>query len=201
MSHFRTVVKAYIIAVCLFCLGWSLSYAQDAFSSIRFSGTGHKQISNTEFARNWSPQSGFGLEISTPYHNGSLEAGIRAFRFDEFEFENSGFWSRYAFVGWFYRYAASDQVFLVPGFRGGINFMLYDEDKVYGGEYNFKRDESEFAYELLLRLEYDISSTWGFYTSVSYHRTILNIPIDTLFGSIGITARLQSPEWLKRVLK
>ena len=181
---------------------WStLCTAQDAFSSIRFSGTGHKQIGNTDFTRHWSPNSGFGLEISTPYYKGSLEAGVRVFRFDAFAFENSGFWSRYVFAGWFYRYATSDQLYLVPGIRAGINFMLHDEIKVYGGEYNFKREESEFTYEILLRVEYDISPVWGFYTSVAFNRTLLNLPVDTLYGSVGITARLQSPGWFKRVLK
>ena len=201
MIFFKVSAKILLIFICIYAYGISICVAQDAFSSVRLSGTGHKQISNTDFARSWSPESGFGLEISTPYYKGSLEAGVRVFRFDAFEFENSGFWSRYVFAGWFYRYAASDQVFLVPGIRGGINFMLHDEDKVYGGEYNFKRDESEFAYELHLRLEYDITSVWGFYASASYHRTMLNIPIDTLYGSLGITARIRSPEWLKRVLK
>lgn len=201
MFKFKVPVKAYIIFFCFFFQWWSFSYAQDAFSSVRFVGTGHKQISNTDFARNWSPVSGFGLEMSTPYYKGSLEAGVRVFRFDALRFENSGLWSRYAFAGWFYRYAASDQLFLVPGIRGGINFMLHDQDKVYGGEYNFKRDESEFAYELLLRLEYDFSPVWGFYASAAFNRTMLNIPIDTLYGSAGFTVRLQSPEWLKQALK
>jgi hypothetical protein len=195
------IVKAAVLLIFLSLCGFSSTFAQEAFSSVRLTGTGHKQISNTEFTRNWAPVSGFGFELSTPYYKGSLEAGVRVFRFDAFEFENSGFWSRYAFAGWFYRYATSDKLFLVPGIRGGINFMLHDEEKVYGGEYNFKRAESEFAYEILLRIEYDINATWGFYTSVSYHRTMLNIPIDTLYGTAGVTARLRSPEWLKRVLE
>lgn len=198
MNH---VLKAIGLLIFLTLCVHSTTNAQEAFSTLRLTGTGHKQISNTEFTRNWAPASGFGLELSTPYYIGSLEAGVRIFRFDAFEFENSGFWSRYAFAGWFYRYATSEQLFLVPGIRGGINFMLHDEEEVYGGEYNFKRAESEFSYEILLRVEYDINSTWGFYTSVSYHRTMLNIPIDTLFGTAGITARFRSPQWLKRVLK
>jgi len=201
MVHFILSAKIFLFFLGLCLLQSTACIAQDAFSSVRFSGTGHKQISNTDFARNWSPDSGFGLEISTPYYKGSLEAGFRVFRFDALRFENSGLWSRYAFVGWFYRYAASDQLFLVPGIRGGINFMLHDQDKVYGGEYNFKRDESEFAYELLLRLEYDFSPVWGLYASAAFNRTMLNIPIDTLYGSAGITVRLPSPEWIKKVLK
>lgn len=175
--------------------------AQEAFSEIRLTATAQKHLGNTNFTRHWIPNAGFGFELSFPYHVGSLETGVRVFRFDAFSFENSGFYSHYVFAGWHYRYAASDNLYLVSGVRIGNNFMLHDEDKIYMDEYKFSREESEFFYEILLRMEMDISNTLGFYVSTAYNRTLFNIPFPAFYGTVGLTLKLQSPDWLKQSLR
>lgn len=177
------------------------SHAQEAFSRIGLTVTAHKHLGNTDFTRKWNPGPGFGFEISTPYYAGSIEAGLRVVRFDEILFENSGFYTHMVFAGWRYRYATSDHLFLVPGIRLGNNFMRYDEDKIYGGEYRFTREESEFFYEVQLRIEYDISNSLGFYVSTSYNRTLFSIPFSAFYGTTGFSLLIETPNWLKRSLR
>lgn len=189
-----------VVGLVLF-ININTAKAQEAFSEIRFTATAQKHLGNTDFTRHWTPNAGFGFELSTPYYVGGLEAGIRVFRFDAFSFENSGFYSHYVFAGWHYKYAAGENLFLVPGFRLGNNFMLHDEDKIYMDEYKFSREESEFFYEILLRLEMDITNNFGFYLSTAYNRTLFNIPFPAFYGTAGLTLKLQSPGWLKQSLQ
>ncbi len=175
--------------------------AQEAFEEFTINFTGNKHISGGTVLHSWEPNPGFGFEINTPYYFGNFEAGYRYVRFDELDFENSGFHSHFVFGGWFYRYPASPELFVVTGIRLGNRFMLHDEDKIYGDEYRFSREESEFGYEVHFRIEYKLSSVAGFYIATSYNRTIFNIPFSSFVGSIGLTATLESPSWLKRFLR
>jgi len=203
MLKTRNFIKTFLFYTLLFA--WFLCpnrvSAQGAFEEFHFAVTGNKLISGGTILHSWEPNAGFGFEVNTPYHFGNLEAGYRYVRFDELDFENSGFHSHFVFGGWFYRYPASPEVFVVPGIRLGNRFMLHDEDMFYGDDYRFSREESEFAFEMHFRIEYQFSSVAGFYISTSYNRTVFNIPFSSFVGTIGLTARLDSPDWLKRFLK
>lgn len=202
MSPLFPVIKKWL-TLLLVLIVWTPNSvaAQEAFSKVGLTFTAHQHLGNTDFTRKWTPRAGLGAEITTPYYSGNIETGLRVFRFDQFSFENSGFYSYMIFVGWNYRYATSDNLFLVPGVRLGNNFIVHDEDKIYGGEYRFPRKESEIFYEVQLRIEYDISNRFGFYISTSYNRTLFNIPFSAFYGTAGLSLSLQSPEWLKQSLR
>jgi hypothetical protein len=175
--------------------------AQDTYNQVQFTVTGHRMMNGTTIYDSWLPSAGIGFEISLPYYTGNLETGIRYVRFDEYEFENSGFHSYYVFAGWNYSYSASEEVTIMPGIRIGNNFMLHDQDKVYGGEYRFSREESEISYEVLFRIQFEMSSYSAFYISGAYNRTMFNIPFSAWYGSVGLSAKLTTPSWLRRILK
>ena len=174
--------------------------AQDAFERISFKVTGTKLFSGNELMRSWSPSAGIGFEVSTPSYFGNLEAGIRYVRYDELDFENSGFHSHYVFGGWYYSYLASPELTIEPGIRLGNRFMLHDEDKFYD-DYRFSREESEFTYEAYFRIQQQIGTYSGIYVSVSYNRTVFNIPYSSIIGTIGFSTSFNSPSWLKRFLR
>lgn len=175
-------------------------YSQDAFSEIRVTLTGNKLMAGNTLLRSWDPNAGLGLELSTPYHVGNLEAGYRYLRFNEIDFEGSAFHSHYLFFGWSYSYRASDEVALVYGVRFGKQFMLHDEDMFYD-DYRFSREESEFSYELQIRLEYEISRNVELYLGTAYNRTIFNIPLAAYYGTAGLTFKFPSSRWFRTVME
>lgn len=195
------MVRIIIIILALLAANTPKLHSQDAFSEVRFTLTGNKLMSGNTLLRSWEPTEGFGFELSTPYYAGNLEAGYRYLRFNEIDFENSGFHSHYLFFGWNYSYAASDEVALAYGIRFGKQFMLHDEDMIYGGEYKFSREESEFSYELQMRLEYEIARNVEIYIGTAYNRTIFNIPFAAFYGTAGLTFKFSSPRWFRRVME
>lgn len=150
--------------------------------------------------RSWDPNTGFGFELSTPYHVGNLETGYRYLRFNEIDFEGSAFDSHFLFFGWSYSYRASDEVALVYGVRFGKQFMLHDEDMFYD-DYRFSREESEFSYELQIRLDYEISRNVELYLGTAYNRTIFNIPFAAFYGTAGLTFKFPSSRWFRAVME
>jgi hypothetical protein len=175
--------------------------AQEAYNELQLTVTGHRMMAGTTIYDSWKPSPGIGFELSLPYYAGNLELGIRYLRFDEYEFENSGFHSHYVFAGWSYRYYTSEQVSVTPAIRLGNKFMLHDQDMIYGGEYRFSREESEISYEVQLRIQIDMSRHTAFYIGGAYNRTIFNIPFSAWYGSVGLSAKLQTPTWLRKFLK
>ena len=195
-------MKKLILLILLpVCLPVNDSFAQIAFERTRISVTGHRLLSGNTILRNWDAANGIGFEVSAPYVFGNFEAGLRYTRFDEFTFEGSGFHSHYVFAGWNYSYIAADDLIFTSGIRLGNNFILHDQNKIYADEYRFSREESEFSYELFIRLQLEINKNTEFFISSSYNRTIFNIPFAAFYGTMGVTLKFQTPTWLKRFLQ
>lgn len=177
--------------------------SQDPFSELKFTVTGNEILGGNTILKNWSPTSGIGLEIATPYHTGHLETGIRYTRYNEAEFENSGFHSGFIFVGWYYPYYVSEErdLSIVPVVRLGNRFTVHDHDKIYWDEYRFNKTESEFSYELQFRIQYRINRRFEFYTSVAYNRTLYHISYAEWMGGAGFSLIFKTSDGLENVLK
>ena len=195
------MIRTAIVSLIVLIAANQNLYSQEAFSEVRLTLTANKLMSGNTLLRSWEPTEGLGFELSTPYHFGNLEAGYRYLRFNEIDFENSGFHSHYVFFGWNFSYAASDEVALVSGVRFGKQFMLHDEDIIYGGDYRFSREESEFSYELQMRLQYEISRNIELYIGTAYNRTVFSIPFAAFYGTAGLTFKFPSSRWFRTVME
>lgn len=199
--NFQRTTRLILIAMAFIFAASQHAIGQDAFSEIKLTATANKLMSGNTIIKSWEPTEGIGFEISTPYHFGNLEAGYRYVRFNEMVYENSGFDSHYIFFGWKYSYLASDDVSIATGIRFGKHLMLHDTDVIYGGEYVFSREESEFAYELHFRLQYALSSNLEIFVGTAYNRTIFNIPFAAFYGHTGLSFTFQSPRWVKKLME
>lgn len=192
---------ALLLTALIILLPFEDLMAQSAFDKTRISITGHRILTGNTLIKNWDASNGIGFELSAPYSFGNFEAGLRYVRFDEFSFENSGFHSHYVFAGWHYSYRAGEDLIFTQGFRLGNNFMLHDQDKIYADEYKFSREESEFSYELFIRLQLEVGHGFEVYFSTAYNRIIFNIPLASYYGTVGVTLTLDTPNWLRNFLR
>lgn len=177
--------------------------AQESFSELHVTVTGNGIMGGNTILKHWSPTAGMGLEVSTPYYAGHLETGIRYMRYNEMEYENSGFHSGFIFFGWYYTYFVDEEndLSIVPGIRLGNRFTVHDQDKIYGDGYRFNKTESEFSYELQFRIQYRINKRLGFYTSIAYNRTLYHISYAEWMGGAGFSLIFATSDRLKNVLK
>lgn len=193
-----------ITACCLLFSGYFFpAHAQDPFSELKLTVIGSQVLGGNTLLKFWSPTGGAGLEMSTPYYFGNLETGIRYTRYNEMEFEDSGFHSGFIFLGWNFTYFVSEEkdLSIVPSVRLGNRFIIHDRDKIYWDEYRFNKTESEFSYELQFRIQYRINQNLGFYTSVAYNRTLYHISFAEWVGSAGFSVIFKTSEGLENFLK
>lgn len=196
--------KFFLPILVLFFSGWShISYSQDAFSELKFTITGNGVLGGNTVQKSWSPTEGVGFELSTPYYFGNFELGVRYNRFNELEFEDSGFHSTYIFAGWHYPHYVSgeEDLSIVPGIRFGSRYMIFDEKKTYRDEYQFSRFESEFSYEVLFRIQYRINKRLEFYTAAAINQTRFKIPYAEWVGTAGFTIIFNTSDGMENFLK
>lgn len=195
-----------ILALLLFISIPSLK-AQEPFRTVNVGFSGELIIAGNSILDHWNETPGFSIELRSPYYTGEFEAGIRYLRYNEDSFEESGFRSIFVYLGWIYPIHLSNRFTLLPGIRIGNHFLYQDNDKEYVLESSsespllFHRDESEFAYEPVIRLEYEIGNSISVFSSASYNRTALNIPFAVTHFSFGIYRTFDTPGLLKKIAR
>lgn len=196
----------HILSLFLFSAPAVIS-AQQPFQTFDAGLSGDLITGGNSILDHWDYTPGVTLELRSPYYRGEFEAATRFVRFRDGSFENSSFRSYYVYLGWFYPIRISERFSAAPGIRIGNHFLIQDHIKKYflGEEdtnpYTFQRDESEFAYEIALRTEYRLSDAYKLHFSASYNRTLINIPFSVIYTSIGITRTINTPGWLKRIVR
>jgi|GEM_PF-899701 len=205
-------LKRYLLLLALLCISLP-GFAQDSsHNTISFDLGGSASIANNTFTNTWNPSLSPQLGLRLNYHFGSLEAGVRYTSFeggrsDFADTDKSSFTSFFIYAGWEYPFEISSHFILAPGFRFGNSYLTFDHPPTYPpsgsfGEYKFDAHESEFAYELFMRLQYSpTDGPWSIYSSLSYNRTLTYHTMPLGLISVGISRSFATPTWLKDFLK
>ena len=165
-------------------------------------------VANNSFTNTWDPSPSLQLNIRAPFYNSQLEAGVQYIRFkgNAPTPTDSDFHSVFLHVGWLYPIHFSEQFTVSPVVRFGGNLMAFDEPEVFtspNGAQEFVTDprEFEFAYELALRNQLQITDRWYIHATLSYNRTLTEIPLPVTMVSAGISYSIDQPKWLKTLLQ
>lgn len=165
-------------------------------------------VINNSFTDTWEPSPAGHLNVRLPFYTGQLEAGLRYTRFNGNapSKKDSDFHSIYIHLGWNYPINVSSWYQVSPTLRFGNHLMLFDESAVFtnnAGTERFVTDqsESEFAYELALQNQIQLSDHWYINATVSYNRTLTFFPLPVTLFSIGITRSFTQPTWLKKFIR
>jgi len=181
--------------------------AQEPFRTVNVGFSGELVIGGNSILNHWDESPGFTFELRSPYYTGEFEAAIRYLRYNEYSFEGSGFRSIFVYMGWLYPFHVNSRVTILPGIRIGNHFMRQDNIKEYFNEFDdpvpfqFYRNESEFAYEPVVRLEFELGKSITVFSSASYNRTVLNIPFEVTHFSFGIYRTFDTPGLLKKIAR
>lgn len=194
----------FILFLCCFTHKISAQPGEQVFIDL---DTGFSIIHNS-FTDTWDPYPAAHVNFRVPFYSGQLEAGIRYTRFEGSAptTTDSDFHSIFLNVGWNYPINITSRYQISPAVRFGNNLMLFDESEVFinnSGTERFITDqrESEFAYELALRSQFQLSKRWYINATLSYNRTLTFFPLPVTLFSVGISRSFQQPLWLKNFIK
>lgn len=185
-------------------------YAQhSSYQRLALDVSGARSVLQNSFTNNWQSSTALHLGTRLNYHAGNFEAGMRYANYTSQnpDFPKADFSAFFIYIGWEYPFALADGLSLAPGLRFGNTFLSFDNPKTYPpvsgwNKYPFDPNESEFAYELFLRLEYTVAqSPWSIHSSFAYNRTLTYHPLPVGLISLGISRSFDTPSWLKDFLK
>lgn len=161
-------------------------------------------FSQNDFTRTWEAAPAFHLNVRVPFYTGQVEGGFRYTRFNGFapSQTDSDFTSVFIYAGYTYPLKITSWLYLLPAIRFGNNLMIFDEAEVYtggNGDFRFVTDrvESEFAYELALGGQFQLTEHLYIHTALSYNRTLTYYPLEVTLFSIGISYSFTQPDWIK----
>lgn len=196
--------QLFCILLCLMisqaAVAQSTTAAEKVFIDIN---TGFTFIENS-FTQTWEAQPAWHVNLRIPFYAGQVEGGVRYTRYKGYapSTTDSDFTSYYFYVGYSYPIEIFSWYQIAPVVRVGNNLMFFDEAEVYiykTGTERFVTDkrESEFAYELALRNQFQLTDRWFIHASLSYNRTLTYYPLPVTVFSVGISYAFPQPDWLK----
>ncbi|WP_372635488.1 hypothetical protein [Fodinibius sp.] len=204
------MIKKTVLLVLFLFLVARAGYTQEG-SYERFTVDANSALSvlHNAFTDNWESPPSLHLGTRVTYHAGNLEAGLRYtdYNVTNPDYGEADFSSYFIYIGWEYPFTLYRGLTLAPGLRFGNNFMSFDNPKVYPptsgwAAYPFDPHESEFAYELIARLEYSPgTSPWRIHSGFAFNRTLTYHPLSVGLISFGISRSFATPSWLKNFLK
>lgn len=163
-------------------------------------------VANISFTDTWEPQPALHLNMQVPFYKTRLEAGARYIRFigrapTETDSDYNSF---FLHLGWLYPLQLTSRYKIMPAIRFGGTLMLFDESETYeSGPFRYVTDpnEFEFAYEIALRNEFQVSDHFYLHATVSYNRTLTEIPLPITLISAGVSFSFDEPTWLKNFIQ
>lgn len=165
-------------------------------------------IAQNSFTNTWNPYPSLDLALRPAFYSGYIESGVRYTRFEGMAptLTDSDFNSLFLYVGWSYPIAISSRFSVAPAIRFGNNLMIFDQAEVFTNESGSQRfvtdtTENEFAYELALRSQWQISGRWHIHAELSYNRTITEFPLPVGLLSAGLSYAIPQPNWLNKILR
>lgn len=170
--------------------------------------TGFSIENNNTFTNTWDPLPAIHLNIRLPFYIGKFEGGARYIRYDGFapSQTDSDFSSVYMYLGYGVSFKISSWYRIEPVIRFGNNLMIFDEAEHYVNnagteQFTTDRNESEFALELVLRNQFQITNHLYLNTELSYNHTFTFHPLPVTLFSVGISYSFWEPNWLKTFIQ
>ena len=187
-----------VLLVLLLAIGSYLQASDDKqflFSTMDVSVEIGRMSSIGDLNEFWAAGLPASLSITMPFYFGRVEAGTQILPFRARHNQVPDFQTQYIFIGWGLRKSLISNLSVFGGVRLGNQLMTF------AGTRRYARHESELGTEASLGLAIKILPHWTLRATVRRQRIHTQVPIIFDFGSISVSRRLPTPDWLRDFLK
>lgn len=172
------------------------AFAQEAYSRISLSGGRAHNLFQSDLEGFWEAAEGGEVALATLFHAGELELGLAFHRFDAVDPDVPRFDGLWTYLGWSLNLSPFDVVSWRNGFHVGNYRMTFDEETFQG-----VKNESELTLGLQSRIDLHFSPAVTFYAAGRYMQMYTSPRLQLAYVSGGVRVTLESPEWLRTVLR
>ncbi len=172
------------------------SLGQVPFSSMRFDVSVGADVSKGRFQDHWKIGPTPAVLARMPFHVGDLEIGAAGAR-NEFRGGTDGdYWSALIHAGWGEGVNVGGVLHLHGSALVGSYFMIFDTQPV-----GYARRENELALGASADLNVLALEPVILFARTGYLRVFTSTPIDLIHLSAGLALRIETPNWLRTLLR
>lgn len=168
--------------------------AQAPFASLEIGGAIGTDVAEARFQEHWATRLTPMVWVRTPAYGGNLEAGVRASYHDGRD--QMDFRSALLHVGWGPSIDLGEALQARLTAVAGDYFMLFDERRA-----GYARRENELTLGLAADLVVGVANPLAVFVRGEYLRVYTSTPIDIVQVGAGAAFRLETPSWLRPLLR
>ena len=193
--------RRFLVTVTLMCLGLFVCMGRaqtrtEPFSTIEMGLAGAAIVNHNLPHEFWAPSGGVEVSFATPFYLGTLELGGAIYGFDS-EQSVPEFEAVWFYAGWGSGVVVTYWLRVEGSIRIGNFHMSFDDDS----QFFSVRNESEFGLMFSTRVVLREVGPVSLFVSGSYLHVYTYLPIKLSFLTAGVSYRMNSPNWLKKVLR
>ena len=174
--------------------------AAQPFQTLELGVSGLGTFGSAPYTDFWSPGPGLAASVETPFYLGSVAVGsafaMHAAR-DDADLDVPDYLAIYSYASWGTHLRLPGGLRLRPGLRAGLYAMRFDDDSVAASV----SSESELGAGLDLALSLPLGRGWHATASGAVLRLYTAERIELGFVAVGISRTVDTPRWLREVLR
>ncbi len=189
----RWIVLVALLGLC------DAAQGQDrAFETLDVYVSGTANVYENFLHEFWSLGQGGQLVVTTPFYFGDVAVGGSYHRYTAEAASVPPFDGLFAFVGWEMPWQPNPRLRLAAGARLGNYRMAFDDPNA---EFAGIRNESEFSVAAHARVQFYLTRRLALNASGNYQKTYTFFRLKLWYAAVGLSYQLDTPNWLKRVLR
>lgn len=189
-------IRTAVVAALLCVAAPGLALGQAPFSSMRFDVSVGADVSTGRLQDHWKIGPTPAVLTRIPFHIGEVEIGAAGAR-NEFRGGTDGdYWSVLVHAGWGEGVNVGGVLRLHGSALVGSYFMIFDTQPV-----GYARRENELALGGSADLSVLALEPVILFARTGYLRVFTSTPIDLIHLSAGLAVRIETPNWLRTLLR
>lgn len=153
-------------------------------------------FNKNEFHEFWDPSYGIRGFVSTSFHFGRLESGLKLMSFETKDITIPEFFSWFIYLGWGIDFKILKDLRIHNGVNLGSFQMNFEDEETEQG----LRNESELGLEYSLRISYPTFDKLNINVEVNFLKIFTNQNINLWYISAGAGYSFDTPKWIKDFL-
>jgi hypothetical protein len=142
----------------------------------------------------WDPSLGGRVELDTPFHAGTIRAGLHVLDHDALVSGVPDFTSAFFYMGWSYERPLGGALSIAGGLSTGGFYMRFKGEWVDDS----RESETEIGFGLGSRVEYAFADGWAASLSGDYVVVLTSREVEYVFAGAGVSRSFAAPKWFTR---
>ena len=191
--HRKSRVALPFICICSFLFS-DPAMGRENFETLAIDLILNTDLNQNRFENYWHQESGFGIQMGTPFYKGIASAGVQGIQYssrNSMEFEQY-----YIYLSWVFPWRIFDRLTLLCGPDIGSSLLIFPQE-----DNTFLQRENEITCGIHLQMEWLFQHHLAWLAGLQYEKILTRQAVENTRFHIGISHRIKMPAFLGKLLR